>query len=75
MAVPKKKTSKSNSRVRRSAYYAKQRVKIGNKLCLVKCTNCWEIKKNHQVCPECGYYKWEQCINKEDNSSVKVIKA
>jgi large subunit ribosomal protein L32 len=50
MALPKRKTSKSKSRKRRTHY------KISPPA-LSMCPNCNELKAPHRVCPNCGYYK------------------
>ncbi len=51
MAVPKRKTSKSNTKMRRAAN--SKMVATG----FVSCPQCHEPKLPHRVCPDCGYYK------------------
>lgn len=50
MALPKRKTSRSKSRKRRTHYNA---VMPGLSLC----PNCGEHKPPHRACQSCGYYK------------------
>ncbi len=50
MAVPKRRTSKTRKRKRRTHW----KLNAPN---LVECPQCHELKKSHHVCPECGYYK------------------
>ena len=50
MAVPKRRTSKTRKRKRRTHW----KLKAHN---LVECSNCDEKILSHRVCPECGYYK------------------
>ncbi len=59
MAVPARKVSKTSQRTRRAhmALTAKQ---------TTKCPNCGAIIKSHRVCKECGSYKGEKVINKEE---------
>ncbi|MBC8313081.1 MAG: 50S ribosomal protein L32 [Candidatus Cloacimonetes bacterium] len=56
MAVPKKKTSKSKSRKRRTHYKAKVEKTI-------KCANCGEQMRPHFACPNCGFYKGKKIIS------------
>ena len=51
MAVPKRKTSKSKTKMRRAAN--SKMVATG----FVSCPQCHEPKLPHRVCPDCGYYK------------------
>lgn len=53
MAVPKRRTSKTRKRKRRTH----KKLKAPN---LVECSHCHELKLPHRVCPECGYYKGEK---------------
>ncbi len=57
MAVPKRKTSKSRKRKRRTHW----KLKNPN---LVECPQCHELKLSHRVCPSCGYYKGREVITK-----------
>lgn len=50
MAHPKRKTSKSVSRKRRTH---KKLTAPG----LISCPNCSEAMRPHHVCPSCGQYK------------------
>ena len=49
MAVPKCKVSKQRGNTR----FANWKLKPIN---LVECAQCHELKKQHEVCPKCGYY-------------------
>ncbi|MFO7815502.1 MAG: 50S ribosomal protein L32 [Halanaerobiales bacterium] len=57
MAVPKKRTSKSRKRKRRTHW----KLKSPN---LVECPECDELILSHRACPSCGYYKGEKVINR-----------
>ena len=62
MAVPKKKTSKTRQRKRRTHYGAKtakcyQGKAFGNFQARGTCSNCGAKVKIHAVCDTCGYYK------------------
>lgn len=50
MAVPKRKTSRSNTRTRRSQWKT-------TAVQLVACPTCKQPKLPHAVCGECGSYK------------------
>jgi large subunit ribosomal protein L32 len=56
MAVPKKRTSKSRKRKRRTHW----KLKSPN---LVECPECDELILSHRACPSCGYYKGEKVLN------------
>lgn len=49
MPVPKRKTSRSNTRSRRSQWKAAAPT-------LVACARCGEKKLSHTACPSCGTY-------------------
>ena len=55
MALPKYKTSKSNTRTRKSSWKLKSQG-------YVACPNCGEVKLPHRICKACGFYKGEQVI-------------
>ncbi|AZO95333.1 50S ribosomal protein L32 [Iocasia frigidifontis] len=57
MAVPKRRTSKSRKRKRRTHW----KLNAPN---LVECPQCHELKLSHRVCPECGYYKGKEVVAK-----------
>jgi len=59
MAVPKRRTSKSKKRMRRTHYKAKAPT-------LTPCPKCGEMRIPHRVCANCGYYKGERRIDIED---------
>ena len=50
MAVPKRKTSHSRTRTRRTH----QKVAVPN---TISCPSCGEPMLTHQMCPHCGKYK------------------
>ncbi len=60
MAVPKKKVSKARRDKRRSA---NSKLEQPN---LVKCPKCGEYNLSHRVCSNCGSYKGEEIIAKEE---------
>ncbi len=55
MAVPRRKTSKSAKRKRRTHF------KLDSPAFSV-CSNCGQTKQPHQVCPHCGYYNGREVI-------------
>ena len=55
MAVPKRKTSSSKKNKRRTH----KKLIAPN---MTECPNCGEMKRNHHICPECGYYGGEKVI-------------
>lgn len=58
MAVPKRRTSRSNTRSRRSQWKTAAPT-------LVACTNraCARLKLPHTACPACGQYDGKQVIS------------
>ncbi len=57
MAVPKKKTSPSRRKMRRSHHALK-------KVASMECPQCGEPKLPHHLCQACGQYKGRQVIDK-----------
>jgi large subunit ribosomal protein L32 len=55
MGLPKKRKSRSRSRMTRAVWLASARVPA-----LVKCKHCGAKKPSHQVCPQCGHYAGRQ---------------
>lgn len=55
MAVPKKRRSKSKSRIKRANW----KVDMPE---LTACPNCGEKKHSHRACGECGQYNGKQVI-------------
>tara|TARA_A100001011_G_C13576712_1_gene542615 strand:+ start:279 stop:482 length:204 start_codon:yes stop_codon:yes gene_type:complete len=56
MAVPKKRRSKSKSRIKKAAWT----------ITLPEtrpCPNCQYVTLAHVACPACGYYKGKQVVN------------
>jgi large subunit ribosomal protein L32 len=58
MALPKRKTSKSQ-RDRRRSHMAVKTTK------LVPCPQCHELRLPHTVCPACGSYKGVEVVKIE----------
>lgn len=56
MAVPKRKTSKAKSRMRRSANWEYSAPNM------VECPQCGEFRRPHRACKKCGYYNGRQVI-------------
>ncbi len=63
MALPKRKTSSSKSRKRRTHYKA---VMPGLSLC----PNCGEHKPPHRACQSCGFYKGRTHIKEVEIDEV-----
>ncbi len=59
MAVPKRKTSKSKARKRRTH----QKIGASN---VSSCPDCGEAKLHHQACKECGTYKGRSVIEEKE---------
>ncbi len=59
MAVPKRKTSKSKTKMRRASNF--KLAPAG----YVNCPNCGETKLPHRVCSDCGHYKGKEVIKTE----------
>ena len=64
MAVPKRKTSRTNRDKRRTH----DRIKIVN---IVECPRCHSKKLAHHVCQSCGYYKNTEIISQEKDAKGK----
>ena len=58
MAHPKRKISKTRRDKRRTHYKATAPT-------IAICSNCRVAVTYHHVCPECGYYRGKQAIEKE----------
>jgi large subunit ribosomal protein L32 len=56
VAVPKRKTSRSNTRHRRSAWKA-------SAAALATCDRCKQPKLQHIACPTCGTYNKRQVLS------------
>lgn len=59
MAVPFRKISKTRGRMRRTHY----KLEAAN---TVVCKNCGASIKPHRVCPECGFYKGKNVMEKAE---------
>ena len=55
MAVPKKRKSRSRSRMTRAVWLASARTPS-----LVRCKHCGKMKPSHRICPDCGWYAGRQ---------------
>jgi len=55
MAEPKKQSSRSRSKIRRSKFIAKIPT-------LIRCPHCKEKIMPHRVCSFCGYYRGKEII-------------
>ncbi len=73
MAVPKQRQTSSRGKRRRGGH---RKIKAIN---LVKCSNCGQAIKAHQLCPYCGQYKGKEKIDmltkiKNKKSKKEVVK-
>lgn len=59
MAVPKRRTSKSKKRMRRTHYKAKAPT-------LNPCPKCGEPRRPHVACLNCGYYAGRKVLDIKD---------
>ncbi len=59
MAVPKRRTSKTRKRKRRTH----KKITPPN---LINCSNCEGLIMPHRVCPHCGHYKDREVISIEE---------
>ena len=55
MAVPKSKISRSRRGQRRSHDSL-------NKINVIECPNCGEMKLPHNICPACGHYDGKEVL-------------
>ncbi|HUU29699.1 MAG TPA: 50S ribosomal protein L32 [archaeon] len=55
MAVPRRRTSKTAKRKRRTHFKL-------NLPSTGQCSHCGQIKPPHQVCPHCGYYNGREVL-------------
>lgn len=55
MAVPKRKTSKSKKRMRRTH----KKLSVPG---ITTCPQCGEMKLSHRVCSSCGHYDGKQVV-------------
>ena len=65
MAVPKRGTSKTKKRMRRTHLKLKVRS-------VVNCPNCGEVIQPHRACTKCGFYKGKNVLNKEEKAEETV---
>lgn len=74
--VPKKKTAKSTTKTRYSAYEKKQQTKLEKRVHLIKCADCGAAKMLHHVCSECGKYKGRQVVDQSKKvDKITTVKA
>jgi len=59
MAVPKRKTSKTHKRKRRTHW------KLASPG-MTTCPNCHQARMPHSVCPSCGYYAGREVVRIEE---------
>jgi large subunit ribosomal protein L32 len=57
MAVPKRKMSKSKSRMRRASSWTLETPSLST------CPRCGGAKQPHVVCGNCGWYKGRQAVD------------
>jgi len=62
MAVPKKKTPKSSSKVRKSAWVAREQKRIQNVTKVTHCPETGEAHLSHRVSPATGKYRGRQVL-------------
>lgn len=74
--VPKKKTAKSTTKRRYSAFEKKMQKKLADRIHVVKCADCGAAKMVHHVCPECGKYKGRQVVDQAKKiDKITTVKA
>ena len=59
-ALPKRKISTRRQGKRRASH----QVKLPT---LVECRHCHQLKKPHQICPNCGYYRQKEVFSPKNN--------
>jgi large subunit ribosomal protein L32 len=64
-ALPKRRISTARKGKRRAAIKLKRSP-------LIKCPNCGQPKKSHQVCPVCGYYKGKEVVKPKVKKGKKT---
>lgn len=62
MAVPKRKISKQRKHTRSANW----KISAPN---LTECSHCHELKQNHKVCDNCGYYDGKAVIVKKEKKA------
>ena len=62
MAVPKRKTTPSKRKMRRSHDFL-----IGYNI--IECSHCGEPTLSHQICSSCGFYNKKEILKIDDDSS------
>ena len=76
MAVPKKKTAKSASKVRHSHFRSLVRTRLLKEVHGVVCASCGALRRSHCACQECGMYKGRQVLQKKQSEeSVTRVQA
>lgn len=64
MAVAQNRTSKTRKRLRRTHY----KLEVPG---MITCPNCGELTVAHRVCPNCGFYKGTQVVEKKEKQEKK----
>lgn len=64
-SVPKKKMSKTRSKLRYGSFKTKTLKKLSNIVNLVPCPSCGAKKVTHTACKECGKYRGRVVIDKK----------
>ena len=75
MAIPKRKLSRTRSRVRHGKFAFETTRKLLNKINLVECAQCGEKKIKHTVCANCDTYKGKKIADKKTVKTAKTTKA
>ncbi|MDE0300006.1 MAG: 50S ribosomal protein L32 [Candidatus Poribacteria bacterium] len=68
MAHPKRRTSKSKKKMRRS-HHALRGFPFFN---FPTCPNCAETIMSHRMCPSCGYYKGRPIVEEAAEESTSA---
>lgn len=72
MAVPKKKVAKSCSKVRKSAWVAREQKRIEKVTKITHCPETGEAHLSHRVSPATGKYRDRQVLTPKKVSSEKT---
>lgn len=75
-ATPKRKTSKSRTKLRYGSFQTKVLKKLSNAVQLVPCPDCGAKRMAHTVCHGCGKYRGRQVLDKQKKiDKITKIKA
>lgn len=75
MAVPRKKHSKTQTKMRHGQWQRVNLKRMTDIVNLWKCPNCWAVTNSHTVCLKCGFYNWKQVMTIKTKSKEKVVEA